>query len=130
MNKIFFGIAVIGIAIFLTVIIVVESSPIAFFGMDYVKEEISQKIRNQEPKVVNDLIRDLKDYSQECFWAKFLPTKDSIQKIIGGGELIETIENDFVNEYDKNPTDAEFKRHALVMCERELANEKSKDPMS
>jgi len=127
-SKILAGIAVGGIVIFLTVIIVVESSSIELFGMDYVKEEVSRKIRNQEPKVVNDLIRDQKDYSQECFWAKFLLTKDDLQKIIGGGELIETIEDDFVNEYGKKPTDTEFKEHALVMCERELAYEKSKDP--
>ena len=122
--------AVASIAIFLTVIIVVESSSIVLFGLDYVKEELSRKIRNQESKVVNDLIRDEKDYSQECFWAKFLLTKDEIQAINGGGQLIQTIEDDFVNEYGKKPTDTEFKEHALVMCERELANEKSKDPMS
>jgi hypothetical protein len=129
-DKILFGIAVAGIVIFLTLILVVQSSPIAFFGMDYVKEQVSQKIRNQGSKeIVVDLIHDEKDYSQECFWAKFLPTKEIIQKIIGGRELIETIENDFVNEYGKKPTDAEFKGHALVMCERELAYEKSKAPM-
>jgi len=112
---------VVALAIFLTVIIVIESSPVAFFGIDYVKEEISQEIRNQKSKeVVVDLIRDEKDYSEECFWAKFLPTKDRLQKIIGAEELIADIENDFVNEYGKKPTDTEFKRHALVMCEREL----------
>ena len=114
-------IVVIVIAIFLTVIIVIESSPIAFFGMDFVKEQVSQQIRNQNSKeIVVDLIHDEQDYSQECFWAKFLPTKAKIQKIIGGEELIADIENDFVNEYGKEPTDSEFKRHALVMCEREL----------
>jgi len=114
-------IVVVVIAIFLTVIIVIESSPIAFFGMDFVKEQVSQQIRNQNSKeVVVDLIHDEQDYSQECFWAKFLPTKDRLQKIIGGEELIADIENDFVNEYGKEPTDTEFKRHALVMCEREL----------
>ena len=128
MSKILLGLGVAGIAIFLTVMMVVESSSIALFGMDYVKEEVSRKIRNQESKVVNDLIRDEKKYSQACFWAKFLLTKDELQKIIGGGELIETIEDDFVNEYGKKPTDTEFKEHALVMCERELAYEKSKDP--
>jgi len=100
---------------------VIESSPIAFFGMDFVKEQVSQQIRNQNSKeIVVDLIHDEQDYSQECFWAKFLPTKAKIQKIIGGEELIADIENDFVNEYGKEPTDSEFKRHALVMCEREL----------
>ncbi len=114
-------IVVVVIAIFLTVIIVIESSPIAFFGMDFVKEQVSQQIRNQNSKeIVVDLIHDEQDYSQECFWAKFLPTKAKIQKIIGGEELIADIENDFVNEYGKEPTDTEFKRHALVMCEREL----------
>jgi len=114
-------IVVVVIAIFLTVIIVIESSPIAFFGMDFVKEQVSQQIRNQNSKeIVVDLIHDEQDYSQECFWAKFLPTKAKIQKIIGGEELISDIENDFVNEYGKEPTDSEFKRHALVMCEREL----------
>ncbi len=114
-------IVVVVIAIFLTVIIVIESSPIAFFGMDFVKEQVSQQIRNQNSKeIVVDLIHDEQDYSQECFWAKFLPTKAKIQKIIGGEELIADIENDFVNEYGKEPTDSEFKRHALVMCEREL----------
>ena len=112
---------VVALAIFLTVIIVIESSPVAFFGIDYVKEEISQEIRNQKSKeVVVDLIRDEKDYSEECFWAKFLPTKDRLQKIIGSEELIADIENDFVNEYGRQPTDTEFKRHALVMCEGEL----------
>ncbi len=114
-------IVVVVIAIFLTVIIVIESSPIAFFGMDFVKEQVSQQIRNQDSKeIVVDLIHDEQDYSHECFWAKFLPTKAKIQKIIGGEELIADIENDFVNEYGKEPTDSEFKRHALVMCEREL----------
>ncbi len=112
---------VVALVIFLTVIIVIESSPVAFFGIDYVKEEISQEIRNQKSKeVVVDIIRDEKDYSEECFWAKFLPTKDRLQKIIGAEELIADIENDFVNEYGRQPTDTEFKRHALVMCEREL----------
>ncbi len=114
-------VVVVAIAIFLTVIIVIESSPVAFFGIDYVKEEISQKIRNQKSKeVVVDIIRDERDYSEECFWAKYLPTKDRLQKIIGGEEMIVVIKNDFVNEYGRQPTDTEFKRHALVMCEREL----------
>ena len=114
-------IVVIAIAIFLTVIIVIESSPIAFFGMDFVKEQVSQQIRNQNSKeIVVDLIHDEQDYSQECFWAKFLPTKDRLQKIIGGEELIVDIENSFRDEFGKEPTNTEFKRHALVMCEREL----------
>ncbi len=122
--------AVIGIAIFLTIIIVIESSPIAFFGIDYVKEQVSQEIRTQKSKeVVVDLIRDERDYSEECFWAKYLPTKDRLQRINGGEELIDVIKNDFVNEYGRQPTDTEFKRHALVMCERELEYEKNKDPM-
>jgi len=112
---------VVGIAIFLTIIIVIESSPITFFGIDYVKEQISQEIRTQKSKeVVVDLIRDERDYSEECFWAKYLPTKARLQTINGGGELIDVIKNDFVNEYGRQPTDTEFKRHALVMCEREL----------
>ena len=112
---------VVGIAIFLTIIIVIESSPITFFGIDYVKEQISQEIRTQKSKeVVVDLIRDERDYSEECFWAKYLPTKTRLQTINGGGELIDVIKNDFVNEYGRQPTDTEFKRHALVMCEREL----------
>ena len=122
--------AVIGIAIFLTIIIVIESSPIAFFGIDYVKEQVSQEIRTQKSKeVVVDLIRDERDYSEECFWAKYLPTKARLQRINGGGDLIDVIKNDFVNEYGRQPTDTEFKRHALVMCERELEYEKNKDPM-
>lgn len=129
MKKIFLVLAIASIAIFLTVIIVVEFSSIALFGMDYVKEELSQKIRIQDPKIVNDLIRDQQDYSQECFWAKFILAKDIIETIVGGRQLIQTIEDDFVNEYGKKPTDAEFKEHALVMCERESAYEKSKDPV-
>ena len=121
---------VVGIAIFLTIIIVIESSPITFFGIDYVKEQISQEIRTQKSKeVVVDLIRDERDYSEECFWAKYLPTKARLQTINGGGELIDVIKNDFVNEYGRQPTDTEFKQHALVMCERELEYEKNKDPM-